>query len=136
MEQQEQVVQLTDVQRIAALEKQVKNLTDTLVMFMNGPYATQKTFLERVVPIVKLYEDKSAPFTAKKKHSRRPLNKADWARVQACLDDEGGAASWAEVARGSGVPQSTARKYAKMTPEEVAALPEGITFEESEDGEE
>lgn len=124
-------------ERIVELEEKVKTLTDTLVKFMQVPYKQQKEFLNRVVPLVDMFEKKEGPFVVKKKTTRTPLNKADWARVQACLNDDGGAASWAEVSRSSGVPASTARKYAKMTPEEVAALPEGINYEEttSDDGE-
>lgn len=123
-------------QRIAELEKKVANLTDTFIKFMNIPYKNQKEVIERLMPLLDMYEKKEGPFVEKKKHTRRPLNKADWSRVQACLNDEGGAASWSEVAKASGVPASTARKYAKMTPDEVAALPEGINFEVEEDGEE
>lgn len=120
-------------QRIAALEKKVTQLTDTFVKFMNIPYKNQKEVIARLMPLLDMYEKKEGPFVEKKKHTRRPLNKADWSRVQACLNDEGGAASWSEVAKASGVPASTARKYAKMTPDEVAALPEGINFEEEVD---
>lgn len=123
-------------QRIAELEKKVTQLTDTFVKFMNIPYKNQKEVIARLMPLLDMYEKKEGPFVEKKKHTRRPLNKADWSRVQACLNDEGGAASWSEVAKASGVPASTARKYAKMTPDEVAALPEGINFEVEEDGEE
>lgn len=123
-------------QRIAELEKKVTQLTDTFVKFMNIPYKNQKEIIARLMPLLDMYEKKEGPFVEKKKHTRRPLNKADWSRVQACLNDEGGAASWSEVAKASGVPASTARKYAKMTPDEVAALPEGINFEVEEDGEE
>lgn len=119
-------------QRIAELEKKVTQLTDTFVKFMNIPYKNQKEVIARLMPLLDMYEKKQGPF-AEKKHTRRPLNKADWSRVQACLNDEGGAASWSEVAKASGVPASTARKYAKMTPDEVAALPEGINFEEEVD---
>lgn len=122
-------------QRVEQLEAQMKKLTDTFVKFMNIPYKNQKEIIDRLMPLLDMYEKKEGPFVEKKKHTRRPLNKADWSRVQACLDDEGGAASWAEVAKVSGVPASTARKYAKMTPEEVSALPEGINYEE-ENGEE
>lgn len=120
-------------QRIAELEKKVTQLTDTFVKFMNIPYKNQKEVIARLMPLLDMYEKKEGPFVEKKKHTRRPLNKADWSRVQACLNDEGGAASWSEVAKASGVPASTARKYAKMTPDEVAALPEGINFEEEVD---
>lgn len=120
-------------QRIAELEKKVTQLTDTFVKFMNIPYKNQKEIIARLMPLLDMYEKKQGPFAEKKKHTRRPLNKADWSRVQACLNDEGGAASWSEVAKASGVPASTARKYAKMTPDEVAALPEGINFEEEVD---
>lgn len=120
-------------QRIAELEKKVTQLTDTFVKFMNIPYKNQKEVIVRLMPLLDMYEKKEGPFVEKKKHTRRPLNKADWSRVQACLNDEGGAASWSEVAKASGVPASTARKYAKMTPDEVAALPEGINFEEEVD---
>lgn len=123
-------------QRIAELEKKVTQLTDTFVKFMNIPYKNQKEVIARLMPLLDMYEKKEGPFVEKKKHTRRPLNKADWSRVQACLNDEGGAASWSEVAKASGVPASTARKYAKMTPDEVAALPGGINFEVEEDGEE
>ncbi len=123
-------------QRIAELEKKVTQLTDTFVKFMSIPYKNQKEVIARLMPLLDMYEKKEGPFVEKKKHTRRPLNKADWSRVQACLNDEGGAASWSEVAKASGVPASTARKYAKMTPDEVAALPEGINFEVEEDGEE
>lgn len=123
-------------QRIAELEQKVNQLTDTFVKFMNIPYKNQKEIIARLMPLLDMYEKKEGPFVEKKKHTRRPLNKADWSRVQACLNDEGGAASWSEVAKASGVPASTARKYAKMTPDEVAALPEGINFEVEEDGEE
>lgn len=123
-------------QRIAELEKKVTQLTDTFVKFMNIPYKNQKEVIARLMPLLDMYEKKEGPFVEKKKHTRRPLNKADWSRVQACLNDEGGAASWSEVAKASGVPASTARKYAKMTPDEVAALPEGINYEVEEDGEE
>ncbi len=123
-------------QRIAELEQKVTQLTDTFVKFMNIPYKNQKEIIARLMPLLDMYEKKEGPFVEKKKHTRRPLNKADWSRVQACLNDEGGAASWSEVAKASGVPASTARKYAKMTPDEVAALPEGINFEVEEDGEE
>lgn len=119
-------------QRIAKLEEQVANLTETFIEFMKVPYKNQKTIIARLMPLLDMYEKKEGPFVEKKKHTRRPLNKADWSRVQACLNDEGGAASWSEVAKASGVPASTARKYAKMTPDEVAALPEGINFEEEE----
>lgn len=120
-------------QRIAELEQKVTQLTDTFVKFMNIPYKNQKEIIARLMPLLDMYEKKEGPFVEKKKHTRRPLNKADWSRVQACLNDEGGAASWSEVAKASGVPASTARKYAKMTPDEVAALPEGINFEEEVD---
>lgn len=120
-------------QRIAELEKKVTQLKDTFVKFMNIPYKNQKEVIARLMPLLDMYEKKEGPFVEKKKHTRRPLNKADWSRVQACLNDEGGAASWSEVAKASGVPASTARKYAKMTPDEVAALPEGINFEEEVD---
>lgn len=120
-------------QRIAELEKKVTQLTDTFVKFMNIPYKNQKEVIARLMPLLDMYEKKEGPFVEKKKHTRRPLNKADWSRVQACLNDEGGATSWSEVAKASGVPASTARKYAKMTPDEVAALPEGINFEEEVD---
>jgi hypothetical protein len=120
-------------QRIAELEQKVTQLTDTFVKFMNIPYKNQKEIIARLMPLLEMYEKKEGPFVEKKKHTRRPLNKADWSRVQACLNDEGGAASWSEVAKASGVPASTARKYAKMTPDEVAALPEGINFEEEVD---
>lgn len=120
-------------QRIAELEQKVNQLTDTFVKFMNIPYKNQKEIIARLMPLLDMYEKKEGPFVEKKKHTRRPLNKADWSRVQACLNDEGGAASWSEVAKASGVPASTARKYAKMTPDEVAALPEGINFEEEVD---
>ena len=123
-------------QRIAELEQKVTQLTDTFVKFMNIPYKNQKEIIARLMPLLDMYEKKEGPFVEKKKHTRRPLNKADWSRVQACLNDEGGAASWSEVAKASGVPASTARKYAKMTPDEVAALPEGINFEVEEEGEE
>lgn len=123
-------------QRIAELEQKVNQLTDTFVKFMNIPYKNQKEIIARLMPLLDMYEKKEGPFVEKKKHTRRPLNKADWSRVQACLNDEGGAASWSEVAKASGVPASTARKYAKMTPDEVAALPEGINYEVEEDGEE
>lgn len=123
-------------QRIAELEQKVTQLTDTFVKFMNIPYKNQKEIIARLMPLLDMYEKKEGPFVEKKKHTRRPLNKADWSRVQACLNDEGGAASWSEVAKASGVPASTARKYAKMTPDEVAALPEGINYEVEEDGEE
>lgn len=123
-------------QRIAELEMKVTQLTDTFVKFMNIPYKNQKEVIARLMPLLDMYEKKEGPFVEKKKHTRRPLNKADWSRIQACLNDEGGAASWSEVAKASGVPASTARKYAKMTPDEVAALPDGIIFEVEEDGEE
>jgi response regulator of citrate/malate metabolism len=123
-------------QRIAELEMKVTQITDTFVKFMNIPYKNQKEVIARLMPLLDMYEKKEGPFVEKKKHTRRPLNKADWSRIQACLNDEGGAASWSEVAKASGVPASTARKYAKMTPDEVAALPDGIIFEVEEDGEE
>lgn len=123
-------------QRIAALEAQVKQITDTFVKFMTVPYKQQKEMLERLAPLLALYENKQAPFEEKKKHTRRPLSKADWSRVQACLNDDEDSTSWSQVAKLTGIPQSTCRKYAKMTPEEVSALPEGINMDESEEGSE
>jgi hypothetical protein len=122
-------------QRIAALEAKLVNLTNTFVKFMNVPYKNQKEFITRLLPLLEMYEAKKGPFVEKAKVTRRALTKADWMRVQGCLNDNDEATSWKDVSTATDIPVSTVRRYAKMTPEEVAALPEGITFEETNEDE-
>lgn len=122
-------------QRVAKLEQDLKQVTEVLTKFMSVPYRKQKELMDRLMPLLEIYERKEGPFAAKKKPKRRRLNHEDWTTVQGYLNDDGEVASWRSLAKVVGIAETTVRKYAKMTPEEVAELPPTPYPEEIDDGE-
>lgn len=122
-------------ERIAKLEQDLKQVTEVLTKFMSVPYRKQKEAIDRLLPMLEMFEKKEGPFATKKKSRRRRANYQDWNVVQGYLNDEGEVSSWRALAKEVGVSESTVRKYAKMTPEEVADLPLTPYPEETDDGE-
>lgn len=125
------VPQLTLEERLQKLEFQVNQISSVFTRFMQKPYKEQKDIVARMVPLLEMYESQTGPFVTKKKSTRIPTNRADWEKVMGLLDD--GEDNWSAISKRTGIPQSTCRKYANMTPEEVAALPPGLVYEDEDE---
>lgn len=119
-------------EELGALTAKVASIEKTMIQLIRGPFTEMKTTLAEQAANITELETKIAelqanpPAKRKSGGKRLSLHKKHWLAVQSALDaDPNGKNSWKTISETTGIPQSTCRKLSKMTPEEVAALPEG-----------
>lgn len=117
---------------IVQLRQKVVEIEQTVIKVLTGPFKAMQVTIaaqaEQINSLAATIEELKANPPAKRKSGgkRLSLHKKHWLAVQSALDaDPNGDNSWKAISELTGIPQSTCRKLSKMTPEEVAALPEG-----------
>lgn len=119
----EQVIEKLDKvdQRVAALEKKLTSTQSTLLTVIKGPFTQMKADLAELKTVG------VAPVRALARKGRQPLTRKDYHLIQQHLEDgkPKPGENWSSIARETGIPASTIRKYAEMTPEAADQLPPG-----------
>lgn len=127
-------------ERIVKLEQEVAELKNYMVQLLTVVIPKVRKRVKGHDEMFKEWRDGTGKFAAKTRSTggggkaRKPLNYADWLRVQGALDG-GEGESFAAIARELELPQTTVRSYAKMEPEKVRELEAAHVAEGSEGGE-
>lgn len=105
------------------LEAKVKNIESGLLAFLKGPQKQQKEKLDAaLLEIAALKTKVEALEKAGIKAKRKAMNYEDWETIQGEITEDMTAKEWRAVAERTGIPDSTARKYARLSPEAVEKL--------------
>ena len=111
-----------DMERVRQLEAKVAKLEQMLLAVMQGPFKAQKDAVAAMRPMFEEWEAGEGRFAVKPPSVKRKRRAINWVDYNAVMAEDDGSRSYREIAKSLGIPETTVRNYAKMAPDEVAAL--------------